>query len=92
MKASKKNKYISSNSEKEKNFSINIKNKDFELSGKELFYLSNIAMFCSGISFSSEPKCSKDFTMTVTYDFSKEEPTIKDNLIKNLTREYKSVL
>ncbi len=58
-------------SEKEEFISINIKEKDLQMSGKELLYLSKIAMASSNITFIEDPK---GIQMMVMYEFSDENP------------------
>jgi len=47
-------------------------------------------MCCSSITFLDDPKERNCFKMIVLYDFSDENPTVKDTLIGNLISEYKN--
>ncbi len=69
---------------------ITIKDQDLQMVDKALYYLSNIAMCCSSITFLDDPKERNCFQMIVLYDFSDENPTVKDTLIGNLISEYKN--
>ena len=75
-------------SEEDDFLEINIKNSDIQVSEKGLYYLSNIAMFCTSIFFGTTSQ--ESFKMMILYDFLDENPTAKDILIENLTSEYKN--
>jgi hypothetical protein len=81
---------IISVSEDEDFVAITIKDQDLQMIDKALYYLSNIAMFCSSITFLDKPEERNCFQMIVLYDFSDENPDVKDTLIEKLTSEYKS--
>ncbi len=68
---------------------ITIKDQDLQMIGKALYYLSNIAMFCSSITFLDNPEERNGFQMIILYYFSDPQPTLKDSLIENIISQNK---
>ena len=59
---------------------ININNPTIQLSDKSLYYLSNIAMFCTSIFLG---KASQECVeMMILYDFLEEKTTVKDTWLE----------
>ena len=74
-------------SEEDNILEININNSAIQISDKGLYYLSNIAMFCTSIFF--ERDLQDRLKMMILYDFLDENPTVKDAWIENLTSQNK---